>query len=118
MFDWFRRLVNKNPQKPTIAASYQGNTLTLIRKIKSKNGYRNSDLYLNGEKVAEVLNDTFPNGEYNQTSYDILYEDDTYPLLPDLILNHSNYEDLRAALINKHIKSVQIEVLERWLISI
>ena len=115
----FKSILGLFKSKPAVIVepSYVGHTLTILRKIKSKNGYVNSDIYLDGEKVAESLNDTFGVGERKILDYDILYEATDFPLLPDVILNHSNYNDLRISLIRKQIKSVTIEVIERYILT-
>jgi hypothetical protein len=112
----FRSFKSLFGSKDPISPSYFGHKLTILRKIHSKNGYNNSDIYIDGEKICEALHDLFPQGEQVITDFDLLFEgNDQYPLVSELIFNHSNYEQFRSTLLKKQIKSFTVEVLERYL---
>ena len=113
LFAWIKPKPRAKPNP-----SYVGHKLVLIRKIKDKKGYHNAEIYLDGQMVATSMHDLFGDGDRFVEDYDLLYEATDYPLMPELILNHSNYESLRIALVKTQIKSLTIEILDRYVLSI
>jgi hypothetical protein len=76
-------------------------------------------VYIDGEKVAESIHDLFGEGEHLIEDYDLVYEgNDQYPLLPELVFSHQNYENVRLTILKAGIKSFTVEVLERFIIKV